>query len=511
MLCSAAIGQTNICIDSTNEPEEVSIAISPKNPANLVAGSNINNHYYSKDTGRTWKGGYMKSPYGVWGDPIILSDADGAFYFFHLSTPPTGHWIDRMVCQKSVDSGKTWNDGSYTGLNGEKNQDKPGCAIDLTQSPFRNRLYIAWTQFDHYGSANPADSSRILFSYSADGAATWSTPLRLDNHAGDCLDGDNTVEGAVPAVGPSGQLYVAWAGPQGLSFNKSSDGGKTWLPHEKKIGSIIGGWDYYVPGIDRCDGLPVTCCDISNGPHHGTIYVNWSDQRNGLDNTDIWITKSTNEGETWSRPVKVNDDLGSHNQFMSWLSIDPQTGYLYCLFYDRRNHGGDTTDVYLAISKDGGESFVNMRINEHWFVPTAIDFFGDYISIQALNNIVRPIWMQLNQHRLKIFTALINPGDLDWATYQRQSGAPAVQNKAEKAGRNESLWFNYSLEQSQAISLSIIDMWGKNVHTIYSNRFLKAGRHEFILNLAHQHIPAGTYAYKLDTEKGSIYKPIVIY
>ena len=61
---------------------------------------------------------------------------------------------------------------------------------------------------------------------------TWSAPLRLSQVAGDCIDDDNTVEGAVPAVGPNGEIYVSWAGPVGIVFDKSTDGGKTWVKED---------------------------------------------------------------------------------------------------------------------------------------------------------------------------------------------------------------------------------------------------------------------------------------
>ena len=66
-------------------------------------------------------------------------------------------------------------------------------------------------EFDKYESDDPADSSHILFVNSIDGGTTWSTPLRLDEKGGDCRDDDSTVEGAVPAIGPNGEVYVAWA------------------------------------------------------------------------------------------------------------------------------------------------------------------------------------------------------------------------------------------------------------------------------------------------------------
>lgn len=143
----------------------------------------------------------MTSSYGVWGDPNIIVDTAGHFYFFHLSNPPQGSWIDRIVCQKTTDNGITWNDGSFTGLNGQKDQDKHWSAVDRRN----NNLYVSWTQFDTYGSSNPKDSSNILFSKSTDAGATWSTPRKINKFAGDCIDSDNTVEGAVPAIGPNGK------------------------------------------------------------------------------------------------------------------------------------------------------------------------------------------------------------------------------------------------------------------------------------------------------------------
>ncbi len=511
-----AFSQPNILIDSTNAPEETSIAFSTVNPAIMVAGANITLHYYSRDTGRTWKQGIMKSPYGVWGDPIVVSDTAGNFYFFHLSTPPNGHWIDRMVCQKSKDGGKTWSSGTYTGLNGEKNQDKPGVAIDLTNSPYRNRIYLAWTQFDSYHSHEPKDSSRILFSYSTDGSATWSKPRRIDSHAGDCLDGDSTDEGAIPCTGPDGQVYISWAGPEGLVFNKSLDGGESWMPRVKKITPIIGGWDYDITGIDRCDGLPITCCDISNSPYRGTIYINWSDQRNGIDNTDIWLVKSTDGGNTWSRPMQINSNTGPLKQgqhFMSWLSVDRFTGYLYCLYYGRSKHADDTTDVYLAVSKDGGNSFVNFRINDQSFVPASADFFGDYICVQTFNSIIRPLWMQLNNHKLSLWTMLLNNGDLAWALNQTRSdcGAPAQQAPNADANENESLWFVWNLNHDETGSLSVVDEFGKTICKLFDDKYMGAYRHEYILNLAEHPLPAGVYAYKLETENGCRYKKFEVY
>ena len=55
-------------------------------------------------------------------------------------------------------------------------------------------------------------------SKSTNSGANWSSALRINKKAGNCLDEDNTVEGAVPCVGPNGEIYVLWSGPLGIVF-----------------------------------------------------------------------------------------------------------------------------------------------------------------------------------------------------------------------------------------------------------------------------------------------------
>lgn len=393
---------------SSTDPNETSIAINPLDPNNLVAGANIRYYYYSTDGGYTWIQGNLSSPLGVWGDPCVVFDLNGHCYFGHLSNPSSGgYWIDRIVVQKSTNKGISWSSGVGIGYNPPtRNQDKEWLAVDWTNSPYRNNIYVAWTEFDSYGSSNPQDSSRILFSRSTDGGLTWSAPVRLSDKGGDCIDEDNTVEGAVPAIGPNGEIYVAWAGPLGLVFDKSTDGGLTW-GNDKIVTSIPGGWDFSVPGIYRCNGLPITACDISNSPYRGNIYINWSDQRNGTNNTDVFIVKSTDGGNTWSQPKKVNQDNTQTHQFFTWMTVDPATGFIYIVYYDRRNYNDNRTDVYVARSTDGGETFTEFKVSQSPFTPTSSIFFGDYTGITALNGKVYPIWTRLENGQRSVWIAII--------------------------------------------------------------------------------------------------------
>ena len=397
----------NILVDGTGSPEEVTIAINPLNPDILAAGANIDNFYRSTDGGLTWTETHLVSNLlGVWGDPVVLFDSLGNLYYGHLSNPiPPGYWIDRIVVQKSTNNGLTWNDGVGVGFVAPKNQDKEWLAVDHTQSPYRGTIYMTWTEFDDYGSSNPNDSSRIKFSKSTDEGETWSNAITISDVSGNCIDSDNTDEGAVPCVGPNGEVYVAWAGPVGLVFDKSTDGGQTWGT-DVFVSDIPGGWDFDVSGISRCNGLPITMCDIGNSPYNGHIYVVWSDQRNGATNTDIFMARSTDGGATWTAPIKVNDDNTTRHQFFVWSTIDLSTGHLWFVFYDRRNTTGAATDVFVAKSTDGGTTFENFKVSESSFTPTSGVFFGDYTNIAAWEGKIYPIWMRL-QGSLSVYNSII--------------------------------------------------------------------------------------------------------
>ena len=91
----------NIRISGSNEPNEPSIAIDPKDPKVMIAGANLDNYYVSIDSGYTWLTKTLFSSFGVWGDPALAVDTAGDFYFFHLSNPPPGSCIDSIVFHKS--------------------------------------------------------------------------------------------------------------------------------------------------------------------------------------------------------------------------------------------------------------------------------------------------------------------------------------------------------------------------------------------------------------------------
>jgi len=489
-LAVASVAAQNVMITDNNSPNEPSIMMNPLNTDILVAGANLNNVYNSSDGGLTWSEQQMTSNYGVWGDPTFDVDTDGNFYYFHLSNPPSGNWIDRIVCQKSTDNGNNWSSGTFMGLNGTKAQDKQWSIVDRTN----NNIYVTWTQFDDYGSSNPNDKSNILFSKSTDRGQTWSTAKKINIIDGNCIDEDDTVEGAVPAVGPNGEIYVAWAGPNGLVFNKSLDQGETWLNTEIAIDPMPTGWDYSIPGISRANGLPITKCDLSGGPNHGTIYVNWSDQRNGANDTDVFMSKSIDGGDTWSAPTRVNDDPAGKHQFFTWMDIDQTNGNLFFVFYDRREYTGNQTDVYIAYSDDGGNTITNKRISESPFTPNAGVFFGDYTNIVAHNNIVRPIWTRLNGGQLSIWTD-VTPSPILFAGNGAEQQINNVVQYPNPA--SEISYVSFKLHEESNVSIDLFDVQGRKVYTVMNNKIKGYGKYIIPMNLNEMNLANGSYFCKL--------------
>lgn len=493
----------NVRIDNYSSANEPSIWINPKNPLEMMAGTNLNYWYYSEDGGYSWETDVLVSPqYGVWGDPVIMTDTAGDFYFFHLSNPVVGNWIDRIVCQKFDKESRQWTDGTFMGLNGDKAQDKHWVVVD----PGTNDFYATWTQFDDYGVSDPSCQSNIRFSKSVDGGESWSPAISINQVHGNCIDSDETTEGAVPAVGPDGEIYVSWSGPEGIVFDRSLDGGQTWLDEDIAVDPHIGGWDINIPGISRSNGMPVTKCDLSNSEHRGTIYINFADQRNGADDTDIWLTKSTDQGDTWTTPVRVNDDEPGKQQFFTWMDIDQITGALYFVFYDRRAYDDNRTDVYMAVSEDGGKTFTNTKISESPFIPWDNVFFGDYNNISAYNNIVRPIWTRLENGARSIYTAIIDMS----VGMQESTKIPFSLAQNYPNPFKQSTLINFKLCDAGKVNFTVYDQTGRVVARPIEGSYFERGKHEYQFNAAQWRLIPGVYYYEISSNNQAMHRKMII-
>jgi hypothetical protein len=270
-----------------------------------------------------------------------------------------------------------------------------------TSSPFRDNVYIAWD-----AAAGGSISGGIRVATSTDHGASF-TVTRADNPSG-----QGRGIGASPAVGTNGELYVAWNDylANTIAFNRSSDAGKTW-GQQNIVATKSLAFDFAVPAESFRSALvyPVLDTDRSSGPHRGRLYCSWMD-KTAAGTADIYLSYSDDKGAHWSPRTTVADQLSILvDRFNHWMSVDPVTGNVNISFYDTRNDTTGSrymTDVYLTKSTDGGATFsspnsrvTNASSNEHdcggTFPCTGINYGnqqGDYEGLVSFNGCSYPIW-----------------------------------------------------------------------------------------------------------------------
>lgn len=376
------------------ESNETSVAINRLNPEEIIGGSNIDLIYISHDKGNTWQQKRMESTWGVYGDPVMLAAPYGRMFYAHLARNKEKaypDWFDRMVIQYTDDGGATFSSGASAGANGNKMQDKPWLNIDRNMnSAYYNRLYVSWTEFDKYESADPKDKSRIRVAWSADSGKSFSAAVTVSDISGGCLDDDNTTEGATSASLPDGTLCLAWAAFGKIWFDVSHDGGKTW-GKDRIIAEQTDGWDMEINQVYRTNGMPFLLHYPAKDKPFGRLYLLFGDKRYG--DADIWLKWSDDGGKTWANERKLSNDANGNgkDQFMGHFCIDEITGNWYSIFYDRRKaYNDELLDVTLAWNS--GDTIFNQFLGTSFPSPGKSRFFGDYIGIDAFNNFIIPLW-----------------------------------------------------------------------------------------------------------------------
>jgi PKD repeat protein len=176
------------------------------------------------------------------------------------------------------------------------------------------------------------------------------------------------------AVGSNGVVYVAFAGWGGATtgmdifFTKSNDA-RTWSP-VLRVNNDVG-------GATQAD--PAIALDAGNN-----ISIAWADNRNG--NNDIFFSKSTDGGATFSSNVLVNLVTGNA-QTEPDLAIDPSNSDLIHIAWTDGRNGN--SDIYYANSTDGGLSFnPSVRVNDD---ATALEQTQPSIAVGP-NRDVYAVW-----------------------------------------------------------------------------------------------------------------------
>ncbi len=383
--------ENSVFVDPNNADVVLNSNNSTQNPVGSLYGAN---DFHSFDAAETWEGQVQGAGGGNSGDPTTAIGLNGRWYVNYIDNP------GGMGISYSDDQGGTWtavtvapNPGSLA--------DKNHMWIDNSPtSPYEGNIYVAWTNF------GGGSDTEIAISTSTDDGLTWTT----NNNISGAVNAGNHNQGVNISVGPNGEVYVIWAIYDGWPSDESAigmavsyDGGATFEPAERIITNIRGIRSTETSKNMRVNAFPVGAVDNSNGPNRGAIYVAWTNVGTPGVNTgndiDTYISKSTDNGATWSTPIKMNQDesgLGKEHYF-PWITVDPSNGVISAIFYDDRNVSSNQAEVYCANSEDGGLTWEDFKVSDVSFTPSAIPglaggYFGDYLSIYAQDGWVYPVW-----------------------------------------------------------------------------------------------------------------------
>jgi hypothetical protein len=365
----------NIVGDAANEP---SIAVHPHDRLRMAIGwrqfDTVTSNFrqagqaFSTDGGRTWTNNGVLEQGRFRSDPVLEFASDGTLHYDSL-TADTDYLCDVFT---SDDGGAAWGPpvAAYGG-------DKAWIAVDRSSGPGHGNLYQAW---DYAGCCGDD-----WFNRSTDRGATFELPVQIPEMP----------FWGVTEVGPDGAVYtigLAWNGPA-YAVARSSTMQDPSLPmaFDGAFAVDLGGDLLFNTGTGPnpggLSGQVWLAADHSHTMTRGNLYALCSVDPPGSDPLDVHFARSTDRGETWTDPIRVNDDPVHSNswQWFGTLTV-AGNGRLDAIWNDTRNDpAGRISELRYAASTDAGMTWsasqtVSPTFDPHLGWPNQ-DKLGDYYDM----------------------------------------------------------------------------------------------------------------------------------
>lgn len=417
---------------NNNEP---AIAVDPNNPLHIAVATYLSIRV-SVDGGTTFlpavaAGVPSTHSASRGGDSSLGYDSQGRLFWVYLlfTNGPSSSGFDIFVAQCNPNTGALLagypvNVTASPGVNlpaPANGHDKPWLAVDWhAGSAYRDRLHIVWSDL--------TSGSVIRSTFSTDQGQTWSADLALSG------GGEGFVWPPHNTVAPNGDVYVTYHSQTGSDASGADDlvSGKVFI-----LRSSDGGASYpqknlaYGPGAaDVTDNVQTQNNPIPGArfwllgtgqawvladPNTaGRMYVVANDDPDNSaagDAADVYITRSTDFGVTWTAPARIDSGPGTTLQVLPTASIDPVTGCISVHYYDNRrgltnSAGRFLLDVFATSSHDGGVTFdPDFQVNDAPFDPdagagcrfdcatsTPTTRIGEYNGIAVVGGVAYAVW-----------------------------------------------------------------------------------------------------------------------
>jgi hypothetical protein len=394
----------NIVGDAANEP---SITCDINDPTRLAIGwrqfDDINNSFrqagvgFTYDAGETWIFPGVIDPGVFRSDPVLRSDREGNFYYNSL-TSNNGNYSCNIY--KSEDGGEIWEMGTFA-----QGGDKQWMSVDMTEGIGGGNIYHFWNP--SYSACPPYGFTR-----STNGNASYPECFGIP---GDPVWGTTL-------VAPDGSVYVCGALWSGFRVSRSITAQDPSMDVDWNMstdvfldGEIVGFGGYQCPNPVGLLGQTIISMDSTGGPGDGNLYLLCSVARNSnSDPLDIMFARSTDGGETWDWPVRVNDDPGNNNwQWFGTMSVAPD-GRIDVIWLDTRDNPGNLySALYYSYSLDQGTTWSqNVKLSEtfdpHLGWPQQ-EKMGDYFDMYSDETGAHLAWAATFNGEQDVYYSVIKP------------------------------------------------------------------------------------------------------
>src|SRR5438128_1662274 len=323
-----------------DNPNQIVVAYNDSRGRN-VSPINISGASVSTDGGSTFvrlTSANGQSPFSnTVGDPVILYNRPTGTWFTI--------WLDGGCGGQGLGGYKSttpWNASSWTHycIHSSNNDDREsGWADNNPSSPFYGRMYTSWNDFNVGGGA-------LFVRYSTDNGLTWTNARQITT--GTPFIRDVQITGDLA----TGDVYVAGMNEGGGGFPhndmnlifRSTDGGNTWT-------NTYTGPSFSGPGVTA---VGYFACMFTDGggywrhegwgepaAYNGVVHYVYAQHGTGSDPGDVYYIRSTDKGQTFSAPVKLNSDATTRPQWQPNLSVSP-TGTVFSVWYDARESASCT-------------------------------------------------------------------------------------------------------------------------------------------------------------------------
>jgi hypothetical protein len=272
-----------------------------------------------------------------------------------------------------------------------------------------------------------------LFTRTTNGGKSWAKPKIIFDPGPNAQTINNLV-----VVQPSGTVFVFFTqvfsnGGTQIGFLRSTDKGATFRGGPRYAATIATVRGVVTPDAQELVRDASILFDTAVDPENGNLYLAWQDVRfRGID--EVAFSMSTNNGNTWSEPVRINrtptSGLGNPLRgqvYVPSIEVGPG-GVLVATYYDFRNDRGvgseDELTDHWAVFCDPGQADCRrqanwdreLRLTNRSFdtldAPVARGhFLGDYMGLARAGDAVYPAFgIATGPNRADLFTRRITFG-----------------------------------------------------------------------------------------------------